>query len=543
MALSNAEHKFYYTLSRFLPLDQLLADSQYPFGIGCGRMLRMIHTKTILLIYVMLLGGFLLACQPQEPVYVYVTPTLAETASPTSSPTASATPQMPTLTVTSTPQPSPETAAATNTPLGAVIGGDYVLPPTSTAIPSVTSVPVTLESSATPTVPLPSNTPQPAGPPPTALPNLDPARMGIQLDPNLSQADWNAALADIQRLGVKWLKVQVSWKQLQPNAPGEVSEDFRRLEIYLETAYNNGLDILISIAKAPAWARSNQTEDGPPDDPQALVQFINLITEEFGTSLDAIEIWNEPNLSREWQGQPLNGQSYMRYFVPAYQAITAYAQRMVTDPKTPRTTPLYVITAGLAPTGDNPTIGSRNDRSYLEEMYAAGLGNYPDIFVGVHPYSWGNPPDATCCQMEPEPGWDDDPHFFFMNNMQDFRQIMVSNGHAEQRLFVTEFGYATWEYLPGDPPQPWMSYIGECQQGAYLVRAFQLAQSWDYVGPVILWNLNIANQVTVQNRDEMAAYSMIVPLEPRERAAYWMLYDAIRPDLQLSSYSRCPGPG
>ncbi|MBL8155068.1 MAG: hypothetical protein JNM70_12865, partial [Anaerolineae bacterium] len=277
--------------------------------------------------------------------------------------------------------------------------------------------------------------------------------------------------------------------------------------------------------------------------PQALVQFINLITEEFGTSLDAIEIWNEPNLSREWQGQPLNGQSYMRYFVPAYQTITAYAQRMVTDPKTPRTTPLYVITAGLAPTGDNPTIGSRNDRSYLQEMYAAGLGSYPDIFVGIHPYSWGNPPDATCCQPSTERGWDDDPHFFFMNNMQDFRQIMVSNGHAEQRLFVTEFGYATWEYLPGDPPQPWMAYIGECQQGAYLVQAFQIAQSWDYVGPVILWNLNIANQVTVQNRDEMAAYSMIVPLELRERAAYWMLYDAIRPDQQLSSYSRCPGPG
>ncbi|MBL8153858.1 MAG: hypothetical protein JNM70_06705, partial [Anaerolineae bacterium] len=99
---------------------------------------------------------------------------------------------------------------ATNTPIGAVIGGDYVLPPTSTPIPSATPIPVTVEASATPTSPPPpSNTPQPPGPAPTALPNLDPSRMGIQLDPNLSQADWNAALGDIQRLGVKWLKVQV----------------------------------------------------------------------------------------------------------------------------------------------------------------------------------------------------------------------------------------------------------------------------------------------------------------------------------------------
>ncbi len=497
---------------------------------------------------------FLVACSPQAPIVIYVTPTHeAEIASaPTLVPTLpppTATPIVPSEvpTLTETPLPIVPTGP-TNTPLGAIIGGDYTLPPTSTPQPSVTPLPSTEGSTLEPSQVIPTSPPveQPTSGPQPAMPNLDPSRMGIQLDPNLDQNDWNKALDSISNLGVKWLKVQISWKQLQPNNATEVSVDFKRLEIYLETAYNKGLDILISVAKAPAWARSNQTEDGPPDDPNTLANFIDLMTQEFGTSLDAIEVWNEPNLSREWQGQPLNGASYMKLLMPSYTAINAYSERMKTDPKTPRSTPLVIITAGLAPTSDNADIGARDDRAYLQEMYNAGLGNLPDIYVGIHPYGWGNPPDSTCCQMSQDRGWDDNPHFFFLDNVNAFHDIMVKNSHTSSKLFATEFGYATWDRFPGEPPQPWMAYNDRITQGTYLVRAFQMAQSMDFMGPMILWNLNVANKVTISNRDEMAAYSITFPGDQcnlnldsgarTERPAFWMIYDAVRPDVQLPSY-------
>ncbi len=496
----------------------------------------------------------MVACSPQTPIVIYVTPT--HEAEAASAPTLVPTLAPPTVTVvvptsvptlTETPLPTgPQ--PPTNTPLGAVIGGDYTLPPTSTLQPTVTPLPPTEGPTLEPSKVVPTS--PPAQPPtssaPSTIPDLDPARMGIQLDPNLDQNDWNKALDSISNLGVKWLKVQISWKQLQPNNANETSVDFKRLEIYLETAYNKGLDILISVAKAPAWARSNQTEDGPPDDPNTLANFINLMMQEFGTSLDAIEVWNEPNLSREWQGQPLNGASYMKLFLPSYSAINAYSERMKTDPKVPRTTPLMIITAGLAPTSDNADIGARDDRLYLQEMYNAGLGKLPDVYVGIHPYGWGNPPDSTCCQMSQDRGWDDNPHFFFLDNVNAFRDIMVKNGHTVSKLFATEFGYATWDRFPGDAPQPWMAYNDRMTQGTYLVRAFQLAQSMDFMGPVILWNLNVANKVTISNRDEMAAYSITFPGDQcslnldssnrTERPAYWMIYDAVRPSVQLPSY-------
>ncbi|MBZ0284886.1 MAG: cellulase family glycosylhydrolase [Anaerolineae bacterium] len=490
------------------------------------------HTQSLFTAIILLLLAA--ACIPQEPIVVYVTPTLVESLLVS---TPVPTLELPTVTVDLPPATeTTATSTATRTSpsviptvIGSVIGEGYTLPPTSTPRPTNTPLPPTAGASSTP---MPTNTPQ--GPLPTALPGLDPFQMGIQLDPTLNQQDWNQAVVDIQNLGVKWLKVQVAWKTLQPNGPGEITEDFRRLEIYLETAFNSGLDIMVSVAKAPNWARlSNQNEDGPPDNPQDLADFISLMLREFGSSIDAVEVWNEPNLLREWQGNlAFNGVGYMQLFEPSYATIRNYSQNMT------------IITAGLAPTGDNPTLGSRNDRSFLQEMYNAGLGQYTDVAIGIHPYGWGNAPDATCCDMNPEPGWDDDRHFFFKDNIDDFREIMVNSGHSGAQLWATEFGWASWDGFPGEAPQLWMTYVDECEQGNYSLRAFQIGQSLDYMGPMILWNLNFAMLAgLVESRDERAAYSVLTPLNPRERAAYWMIYDAVRPEEQLGSYSRCPGAG
>ena len=377
-----------------------------------------IRNYTQHLIFLLACGVIIAACQPQPTILVYVTPTpdTAQTSTAVPSLEASSTfldvtssvePILPTITATEAV--SSQSGGSTATFEGSVIQPGYTLPPTSTPRPTVTlqasETPLPGITPATETIP-PVTTPPPIGPVPTVLPNLNASEMGIQLDPTLSQDDWNQAISDIQRLGVKWLKVQVAWSFLEPQK-GQISEDFRRLEIYLETANNAGLDILVSIAKAPAWARSNQTEDGPPDNPADLADFILLFLGEVGKGIDAVEIWNEPNLQREWQGQPLTGQSYMQYFVPAYNAVQQYIQAAKNDPVEPRTVPLYVITAGLAPTEGE---GAADDRAYLQQMYSAGLAQYQDVAVGIHPYGWGNPPDATCCSTR---GWDDNRRFFF----------------------------------------------------------------------------------------------------------------------------------
>jgi hypothetical protein len=492
----------------------------------------------------------LVGCEQRAPILVYVTPTtlpqigavsspipaeVSATPIPTIGPPPSATPQdAATVVPTQAPLVVIPTIPANATIVGPVIGPDYTLPPTSTPRPSETPVEVAAPTDApddggdndnnetdgdsqVAAPPQPTEV-RPVG---TALPNLDRSRMGIQLDSNLDENDWRDAvgLRVEEQLHFGWVKVQLPWEDLQPSGPSDFGEPFQRFEQYIQYADREGLQILVSVAKAPAWARSNQNEDGPPDDPQALANFMTFLLEKL-PMIDAIEVWNEPNLIREWQGSlPFNGAGYMRLFAPSYQAIKA------ANPN------VRIVTAGLAPTGN--TEGSRDDREYLREMYNAGLAQYADVAVGAHPYGWANPPDAQCCGSR---GWDDDPHFFFLDTMRDYRQMMSSFSHNAE-IWPTEFGWPSWEGLGVEPPEEWMKWISRWDQGNYIIRAFQIAQEQQGVGPMFLWNLNFAMLGNlVQERDERAGFSLLVPLPINERPAFWMLYDAVRPDEQLDRY-------
>lgn len=486
-----------------------------------GMMTQNLHFRLLLI----LLAGLLGACAPQTPIVIYVTPTPGPELPPIETVADSPSPS-PDAAIVVSPSPSatvvPTIASPRATVLGPVVGPDYVPPPTQTPRPSATPEPGTA-TPVSPTPTAPEATPTAPAPAPTRIPSLDASQIGIQVHSLLDQADWDDILRRLGDLQVGWAKVQIDWELMQPNGPDEISEHFRRQELYLESLNQRGIRLLISVAKAPAWARSTTAEDGPPDDPAALARFITLMLSEFGEVVDAIEIWNEPNLRREWQGQPLTGQSYMRYFGPAYDAVRAYSDSIT------------IVTGGPAPTS---TIGdmSLDDREYLRQMYAAGLGNYRDVAVGVHPYSWGNAPDVRCCDPGPERGWDDDPHFFFADTMSEYRAIMDSNGHADVALWATEFGWTAWEGFPGEPPEPWMTYTDKWLQAHYTLQAFEIGQADDRIGPMFLWNLNFGVlPELVDARIEMIAYSLLVLNQP-ERPLYWMIYDALRPDIQLDRY-------
>jgi hypothetical protein len=346
--------------------------------------------------------------------------------------------------------------------------------------------------------------------------------MGVQVDPHVTNEAWFYIMDRVTQLGVRWIKIQFNWNFYQPGSATEWSENMRRIELYLFEANRRGINVMLSIAKAPAWARSNQTEDGPPDDPQVLANFLTFLfsggPQEFNLmeQVDAIEVWNEPNLAREWRGQAMDGATYMRYFAAAYQAIRA------ANPTMP------IVTAGLAPTGDSTE--SRDDRSYLLEMYAAGLGSYRDVYVGAHPFSWGNAPDAVCCDAVEGQGWDDNPRFFFTNTLNDYRNIMNQNGHNDVQMWLTEFGWATWERFSSPVSQEWMTYNDVWEQGNYAVRAFEIGQQRGDIAVMVLWNLNFANETVVNASSEIAGYA-IMP-DNGIRPAFWMIHDAVRPPEQ-----------
>lgn len=327
------------------------------------------------------------------------------------------------------------------------------------------------------------------------IPNrLNGQLIGVQFDPNSSYA--TTALNQLDTMNVGWVKLQVSWQQLQPDIPHEFTGSINLIQGRISSAKAKGYRVLISIAKAPDWARSVQEEAGPPDNPEDFSLFITDLLLRTGQNIDAIELWNEPNIRLEWttNALPFSGQGYMSLFDAGYTAVRAYSPDII------------IVTAGLAPTGT--LVANVNDRDYLKQMYAAGLANYSDVVLGVHPYGWGNAFDARCCDGAGR-GWDDAPQFYFLDTIADYRGISQSFGHNVQ-LWATEFGWATWEDLPGAPPEPWMAFNTLASQSYNTRGALGIAQALDFMGPMFLWNLNFANGATVSQGNQMAAYSMLV---------------------------------
>lgn len=476
--------------------------------IRCMKIRQITLKLTILLL---VLGSALLsACSTEEPVQIIITPTsdpgaVTDTPSPTVPVPATATATLP-----EGVEPSP-------TFRGPVIGDEYelpTLPPPTAFIPTATPQP-DFTATTRPASPTPTLTP---GPTSTPLPRFDASRIGLQMYTNLDyNEDWLPALGFAETTGVGWIKIQLDWGFIQPNGPDEFPPDrFFTFQQQLASLDRAGFQVLVSVAKAPNWARSNLTEAGPPDNPQALATFLTRLFAQdegkVGQAIDAIEVWNEPNLIREWRGAlAFTGAGYMELFRPAYDAIRAYSPTMT------------IVTAGLAPTSTLPD-AAVDDRVFLQQMYDAGLGNYRDVVVGVHPYGWGNAPDETCCDNVPDKGWDDDPHFFFLDNIRAYRDIMNRNGHEDVAMWWTEFGWATWEGNSSEPPEPWVGYNSAQDQLNYTIRAIEIGFNTPGVGVMFLWNLNFATPERIDNRLEQAAYSIINPALPvRERPLFWAL--------------------
>ena len=328
------------------------------------------------------------------------------------------------------------------------------------------------------------------------------------------QAHGEHRLPDIadsaQDLGMTWVKQQVRWAQIE-GTQGDYG--WAGLDHIVDTYNAAGLKVLLSVTAAPDWTRPGKPRDGPPNEYQHFYDFMGLMADRFRGRVHAYEIWNEPNLKREWNEGLISAWNYKRLLQGAYQAIKA------ADPEA------IVVSAGLNPVGFTDNVTVVDDREYLQRLYTAGFKNYCDA-IGVHPYGYANPPDVYYegGDYDPNRGFDDHPSFFFRNTMEDYYPIMLANGDGGKRLWATEFGWPTVDgmFVPPNVGLEYQADITEGQQADYIVRAFEWSRDWGHAGVMVLWNLNYWSAAGPYS--EMAKYSLL-RADWSERPAYAAVRD------------------
>lgn len=391
-----------------------------------------------------------------------VTPTRTDTTTPTWTATATATS---TSTETSTP-----TATATDTPT-----------PTETSTPTATKT-ETVE--VTPIVNVGSKVITAVSEPAKAVVAIagsqEPFGYGIQVQPyNLP-----FIVEKVNSLGFNWIKIQVPWKDHE-DSPGNYN--WGSLDDFVNVMNGSGFRILFSVPKAPNWARpigANLAEEGPPQDPQMFANFLGSLAQRYCGRVQAIEVWNEQNLLREWQGAPLDPASYMAMLKPAYSSIKqACAQT-------------NVISGALTPTG-SPLPWAIDDFAYLEGMYQNGLKEFSDG-IGAHPSGFNVPPSNTwqdACGVIQTTGNKfngpcDNPHhsWSFLSTMEGYRNIMVKYEDGNKKIWPTEFGWAAGGAF--DSNYLYANDNDFQEQAKWTAEAYKIMKGWGFVGPAFLWNLN-----------------------------------------------------
>jgi len=304
---------------------------------------------------------------------------------------------------------------------------------------------------------------------------------------NMWQNDKAGTAGQIKDLGLSWVKQQVRWEFVE-NEPGAVN--WSEMDDIINVMSGNGIQVMFSVVTSPQWTRPDKPgTGGPPNDFNVFADFVGKIAGRYCGRLGAIEVWNEQNLQREWEGYPLDPGHYMDLLRRSYNAIKGACPSVL------------VISGAPTPTGNSPV--AIDDIDYLRGMYNAGLANYSDG-IGVHPSGYAIPPHVTVQDWEQgrytaPPSHFNHRSFYFRSTMEASRQVMVDYGDVNKRLWPTEFGWG--QTVSPHAGYEYEAYITEGQQAEYIVNAFRMMRDWGWVGGAFLWNLNYS-------QGEMGAFNI-----------------------------------
>ncbi len=369
----------------------------------------------------------------------------------------------------------------------------------ATTVPTPTAT-VAATASVPATLPAPGVTRGPAVAPtaPPGLARFASPEYGVQAflwwKPDTAVRDLNL----IQEMGFGWVKQSFAWRDIEGIEKGRY--DWWRPDFIVEAVEAAGLKLLVRIDRQPFWAQapgSEPHENMPPADPADFADFCGVLADRYRGRIAAYQVWNEPNLSREWGGQAPDPAAYAALLRGCYGAIKA------ADPAA------VVISAGLAPTGVEPPT-AMPDTDYLRAMYAAGAGTAFDA-LGVNAPGYRAAPDVS-----PEEGERLYGHrSFTFRRVEDMRAIMVEHGDEAKQVVILEMG---WTLDPIRPEYAWFA-VDEQTQADYLVQAYAYArENWQpWIG--LMTTIYIAEYHWTPEANEEYWWSIVLP-DGTPRAAY-----------------------
>jgi len=231
----------------------------------------------------------------------------------------------------------------------------------------------------------------------------------------LAPATRPATLTKLERLGVRALRVELSWHAVAPransvhrpsfDATNPASYNWSLYDPLIEAARSRGWQVLLTVtAPVPRWAQANPRTGSLVYRPNAtqFKSFMTAVGRHYGGEVQLFSIWNEPNhhefLEPQFNrnGSPASPRIYRALYQAGYAGLKASG---IASPK--------VLIGETAPEGESrpraPVRGPRHNMApltFLRSMLCLNLayrragscGELQAAGWGMHPYRSGASP-------------------------------------------------------------------------------------------------------------------------------------------------------
>lgn len=279
----------------------------------------------------------------------------------------------------------------------------------------------------------------------------------------------------MRETGMTWVKWQVPYIE---------GEDLVIARDRINWSHEAGFKVLLSIT-----GEKDALAEGGDEYLDGYAEFLGGVA---GLGVDAIEVWNEMNIDREWPTGQIDPRRYAVMLEKAYNAIKD------ANPDT------MVITGALAPTGAEGAFGLAsvwNDDRYYQGMANAGVADFADC-IGAHYNEGILPPSAQ--GGDPRDEYPTRYLPLMLNRIAfPFRNIDIP-------MCMTEMGYLSPEgYGPLPTAFNWAANTSVEEQATWLAQAIQISSNFERmpVDLIIVWNIDFDNY----GDDPQAGYAIIRP--------------------------------
>jgi hypothetical protein len=263
------------------------------------------------------------------------------------------------------------------------------------------------------------------------------------------------AVSAASKLHARILRIDVSWNTMEPTGPGQLNAaGLAYYDRLAGAASAAGIKLVMTVGWTPCWAssaprplmrrcapgHSTRANTYPPRDASAYGAFVAQLARRYGSSLAAIEVWNEPDQANElYFGGRNKAAHYATVLRAAYPAIKA------ANPS--------VRVLGGSLVGSNGV--------FLRALYAAGIKGFYDG-LSVHYYT------------------------LTLAALHEVHEVQRANGDGKP-LWLDEFGWSSC--YPHRSSEQEQGCVTAQMQSANIASVFSALERLPYVEAAILYKL------------------------------------------------------